>query len=372
MRKTLPHLLVILSVTCILWTAVLIPVQAQPPNWSGNDELAFLLEVNGISARNSNASSPIPVNISIPVTLVLNISVGEDLTLHTGTFTMNYMGIPIANSPFTIGTDLSSGTEAQVIDTTLDVGSMLGGIGGLGLVSGTIEGIFTFTYSLQTTPGVNATVSDNFVLQIGQTGPASLMTVSGLITVGFTVMSVFSLLLALDEFQRGILAARKVRGASNARDVGVFPKAVVLRRKPGKKEKIDKDALIQRVSQVAGADVAKHAPKALKAVPFKSKITVGKFSRKLRLKHDEGGALAAALVDMGIFRTKSVKIPLKKVAFSGMSLAGSYWSWMQILGNATPDWIMILLYTAAGLVVSVLVGYFMGWMARMPELGYDK
>ncbi|MHA2361460.1 MAG: hypothetical protein ACXAB6_05980, partial [Candidatus Thorarchaeota archaeon] len=171
MRKTLPHLVVILSVTCILWTAVLIPVQAQPPNWSGNDELAFLLEVNGISARHSNASSPIPVNISIPVTLVLNISVGENLTLHSGTFTMNYMGIPIANSPFVIGSDISAGTEAQVIDTTLDVGSMLGGIGGLGLVSGTIEGIFTFTYSLQTTPGVNATVSDNFVLQIGQTGP---------------------------------------------------------------------------------------------------------------------------------------------------------------------------------------------------------
>jgi hypothetical protein len=66
-----------------------------------------------------------------------------------------------------------------------------------------------------------------------------------------------------------------------------------------------------------------------------------------------------------------VKVPLKKVAFSGMTLAGSYWSWMQMISGATPDIITIVLTTTVGLVVSVLIGYFMNFLARVPELGYD-
>jgi len=103
----------------------------------------------------------------------------------------------------------------------------------------------------------------------------------------------------------------------------------------------------------------------------KSKVTVGALGKKLRLKPDKAGALAAALVDMGALQTKSVKVPLKKVAFSGMTLAGTYWSWMQLVGGATPDLVTILLTTAGGLVVSVMIGYFMNFLARVPALGYD-
>ena len=74
---------------------------------------------------------------------------------------------------------------------------------------------------------------------------------------------------------------------------------------------------------------------------------------------------------MGALQTKTVKIPLKKIAFSGMSLAGIYWSWMQMIGGATPDWVTVLLSIAGGLVVSVLIGYFMAFLARMEPLGYD-
>jgi hypothetical protein len=100
-------------------------------------------------------------------------------------------------------------------------------------------------------------------------------------------------------------------------------------------------------------------------------MTVGSFSRHLKLKPERGGALAAALTDMGAFQTRSVKVPLMKVALVGMTLAGSYWSWMQIFAGATPSFLDILFLTCAGLVVSVLVAYFMNWLARVPKLGYE-
>ena len=78
------------------------------------------------------------------------------------------------------------------------------------------------------------------------------------------------------------------------------------------------------------------------------------------------------IVDMGIFQTRSVKVPLMKVAFAGMTIAGFYWSWLQILSGATPTLLDSLLYAAAGLVVSVLIAYFMNFLARVPKLGYDQ
>ena len=205
------------------------------------------------------------------------------------------------------------------------------------------------------------------------------------------------------------MAARKMKGAKRGSDVGIFPTAVVLRRKPKKGgETIDKEELVRRVSSAADSawdgkhcpscgrkwkkdapscgkcgidtgaavkhfsqDIADYAPKALKVIKPKSKVTVGQLGKKLRLKRDKAGALAAALVDMGTLQTKSVKVPLKKVAFSGMTLAGIYWSIMQMFYGATPDWVTVLLSTTAGLVISVLIGYFMNFLARINALGYD-
>jgi hypothetical protein len=240
--------------------------------------------------------------------------------------------------------------------------------GGVSLISGTIKGIFTFTYSLESTPTLNDTVSDFFILQIGPQGVAALGSVSGMITVGFTVMAVFSLLLSLDEFQRGILAARKMRKGTD-----VFPSSVVLRRKPKKKgEKVSKDDLIQRVSQAGVPEhAAKKAPRAMEVVKPKSKVPVGKLSKALKLKREDGGRLAAEMTKMGAFQTKSVKVPLKKVAFSGLTLSGAYWSIVQLMSGAIPTWVDVLLYAAAGLVVSVFIGYLMNYLARVPPMGYD-
>lgn len=388
------------------------PVQAAPPaGWSGDDSLAFLLEVNGINAAESNASNPIELlDLSADLTLELTITTGNSLYLRDGLFTMSYLGIPLINQPFDLSATplLPENHTESLLNASIPLGAFLG-MGNFSLISGTITGAFTFTYANETTPTVNGTVSENFVLQIGPTGPAAIMSVSGLITAGFTVMSAFTLIMALDEFQQGIMAARKMRGAKRGSDVGIFPRAVVLRRKPKKgAEKIDREELTRRVSKAAGsawdgkrcpkcgkkwkrdapncgkcgidtgaavqhfsADIADYAPKALKVVKPKSKITVGQLGKKLRLKPDKAGALAAALVDMGVLQTKSVKIPLKKIAFSGMTIAGAYWSWMQMLGGATPDWATVLLTTAGGLVVSVMIGYFMAFLARMEPLGYD-
>ena len=410
MRKTLPHFLFFFAITCLLWSTTFVSVQAAPPTgWSGDSNLSFLLEVNGVNAKTSNSANPIPVNLSSDLSLSIQIHTGVNLTILSYTFTMSYLYIPIINQ----GQDLSSHGEipanvtASFLNASIPLNSLLS-YGGLGLISGTITGVFAFVYSNSTNPTLNSTVSENFVLRIGETGASAVMSVTGLVTVGFTVMSVFTLILSLDEFQRGIMAARKMRGASRGSDIGIFPRAVVLRRRPKKGEKIDRDELVRRVTQAAqnswdhkrcpkcgkkwlkdatncskcgidsqsaiayfSDDIAEYAPKALTLIKPKSKVTVGALGKRLRLKPDKAGALAAALVDMGALQTKSVKVPLKKVAFSGMSLAGAYWSLMQMFYGATPAWVIILLSTTAGLVVSVLIGYFMNFLARVPKLGYD-
>ena len=396
--------------TCLLCYGVFLPVQAAVPvGWSGDSNLAFLLQVNGVNAKESTPANPIPVDLSQPLNFSLDIYVENNLTILSYTFTMSYLYIPIISQ----GDDLSSfgvipaNTTGQLFNNSLSLASLQSA--GLGLIAGTITGLFSFTYTNITLAGTNVTVSENFILQIGAGGTNSFLSVSGLITIGFVAMSVFSLILSLDEFQRGIMAARKMRGAKRGSDVGIFPRAVVLRRKPKKGgETIDRAELTRRVGEAAknawdhkrcpkcnkkwkkGAqscekcgidesaalkyfsdDIAEYAPKALTVIKPKSKVTVGALGKKLKLKPDKAGALAAALVDMGVLQTRSVKVPLKKVAFSGMTLAGSYWSVMQLAYGATPDIVTIVLTITAALVVSVLVGYFMNFLARVPKLGYD-
>jgi len=413
LRRSLPHLLVFVSLTCLLWSGILLPVQAAVPvGLSGDSNLAFLLEVNGINAKDSDAANPIPVDLSVDLNFSLDIYTGTNLTIHSYTFTMSYLYVPIISQ----GEDLNQFFPANFNQTLFDDSLSLASLqsSGLGLISGAITGEFTFTYCNSSSPGVflgaNVTISENFILQVGSTGVGSILSVSGLITVGFTAMSIFSLIMALDEFQQGIFAARKMRGATRGSDVGIFPRAVVLRRKPKKKggETIDKTELTRRVSEAAknswdnkrcpkcgkkwkkdaqtcgkcgidtssaityfSEDIADYAPKALIVVKPKSKVTVGQLGKRLKMKPEKAGALAAALVDMGALQTKSVKVPLKKVAFSGMTLAGSYWSLMQMFYGATPDWVTILLSITGGLVVSIVIGYFMSFLARVPKLGYD-
>ena len=411
MRRTLPHLLVFVSLTCLLWSGVFLPVQAAAPvGWSGDSNLAFLLVVNGVNAAESDAANPIPVDLSQNLNFSLDIYTDSNLTILSYIFTMSYLYVPIINQADDLSSlgEIPANYTGQLFNASLSLASLQSS--GLGLIAGTITGGFSFTYTNASLAGANVTVSEDFILQIGAGGTSSILSVSGLITVGFTAMSIFSLIMALDEFQRGILAARKMRGATRGSDVGIFPRAVVLRRKPKKKggESIDKAELTRRVSDAAknawdnkrcpkcgkkwqkdaptcgkcsidsasaikyfSEDIAEYAPKALTVIKPKSKVTVGALGKRLKLKPDKAGALAAALVDMGALQTRSVKVPLKKVAFSGMTLAGSYWSWMQLTAGATPDWVTILLTTTAGLVVSVMIGYFMNFLARVPKLGYD-
>lgn len=386
--------------------------QAAPPaGWSGDNNLGFLLEVNGINAATSNAENPIQLDVSDPITINVTILTETNLTIQEATFQMAYMSVPIINPPpfdFSSYGLLPANTTASFSLGPISLAPLFT-FGNITLISGTVTGSFSFTYSNSTSPGVNTTISEDFVLRIGPTGFGVLFSVSGLITVGFAVMSVFTLILSLDEFQRGIMAARKMKGATRGSDVGIFPAAVVLRRKSKKGgETVDKEELGRRVSKAADSawdgkrcpqcgkkwkknapncgkcgidtgaaiqhfshDIADYAPKALRVIKPKSKVTVGQLGKKLRLKPDKAGALAAALVDMEVLQTRTVKVPLKKVAFSGMTLAGIYWSIMQMFYGATPDWATILLTTTAGLVVSVLIGYFMNYLAKFNPLGYD-
>jgi hypothetical protein len=405
-RRTLPHFLLMSSIICLLWSSVFIPVQAAPPDgWSGDASLGFLLDVNGVNAIISNSSNPIHLSASESVLINVTVASGTDLTIHTVTFTMSYMSIPIISNTSTLDYAMPNNSTVGFILGPIPLFSYWN----LTLVTGTVAGALSFNYSNATTPGANKTVSEDFILRIGPTGIGVLYSVTGLITVGFAVMSVFSLILSLDEFQRGIMASFKLKGATRGSDVGIFPSAVVLRRKPKKDaETIDKDELVRRVSSAAenswdgkrcpqcgrkwkknaptcgkcgidtasavqhfSHDIAEYAPKALRVIKPKSKVAVGQLGKKLRLKPDKAGALAAALVDMGALQTKTVKVPLKKVAFSGMTLAGIYWSLMQMFYGANPDWVVVLLTTTAALVVSVLIGYLMNFLARIPALGYD-
>jgi len=382
------------------------PVHAQ--TWTDDGDLNFLLELNGVSAADSDEANQIPVNLTEGLTIELSIDVASNMTIHSYTFLLQYMGVAIINQQTPLGTHVYVGAPPINSSSAVPLDAL--SYGGIDLISGTLLGAFSFNYTLDATPTNYTTLQEDFYLKIGGTGFAAIMSLNGLLTLAFTVMAVFSLLMALDEFQRGISAGRKLRGAKTASDVGIFPPSVVLRRRPKKDaETVSKDEVVRRVSEAASSawdhkkcpqcgkkwkknavqchkcgidvpsavrffseDIADYAPKALKVVKPKSKITVGALSKRLKLKPDKGGALAAALTDMGVFQTRSVKVPLKKVAFSGLTLTGFYWSWLQILSGATPTLFDTLLLAAGGLVISVLFGYLMNWLARVPRLGYDQ
>ncbi len=398
----------LLLITGLMWSVVVVP--SAQLEWTEDANFGFLMTINGVSIADSNASSPIYVDPASDLIVGIWTNASADVYLKIGVFSMEYLGIPLFSSPIDYGDlALPDGTLVQLSNSTIPLGSLLS-VGGFSLVTGTILGHFSMTYSLQSDPVANITLADDFVLYLGTPGLGSIFSLVGMTTVGFTAMSIFGLLLSLDDFQQGIFAARKMRRGKTAAEIGIFPSAVILRRKPKKDaEKISKDELMKRVSQAArsawdgkncpkcgkkwGPDadacskckiektaavtyfsegIAEYAPNALKAVAPKSKVPVGKFSKRLHLKPAKGGALAAALTEMGVFQTKSVKVPLKKVAFCGLTLAATYWSWMQMLSGATPGWLDLLLTASAGLVVSVLIGYFMYWLARVPALGYEK
>ncbi|MCK4962337.1 MAG: zinc ribbon domain-containing protein, partial [Anaerolineales bacterium] len=296
----------------------------------------------------------------------------------------------------------------SLLNETFPLGDLIPG--NVSLISGTISGSFSFTYALLSDMSTNKTSYDDFVLRIGPTGLAAVFSISGMITLGFTFMSIISILFSLDEFQGGILAARKMRRANSAADVGIFPRAVVLRRKRQKesRETLSENEIVRLVSQAASKiwdgkrcpqcgkkwksqspsckkcginreaamrhfsqDIAEYAPKALKAVPYGGKITVGKFCKRVKLKLPKGGALAAALTEMRVFQTKDVKVPFRKVMFAGITVAGIYLSWSQMLGSATPTLIDIAIMMAGGLIVSMLIAFLMKWLARIPPFGYD-
>jgi hypothetical protein len=171
------------------------PTQAAPPaGWSGDNNLGFLLEVNGY-----NAASPdvIVLDVTDPIDINVTILTETNLTIHEAKFQMSYMSIPIINPP---AFDLSSygvlpdGFSGSLAIPPIDL-SPLFTYANITLVSGTVTGFFSFTYSNTTHPGVNATVSEDFILQIGPTGLGMLFSVTGLITAGFAVMSVFTLIL---------------------------------------------------------------------------------------------------------------------------------------------------------------------------------
>jgi len=398
----------LLLITGLLWSVVVVP--SAQLDWTEDANFGFSMTMNGVSTAGSNTTNPIYVDPASDLIVGIWINASAAVYLRTGLFSMEYLGIPLFSSPIDYGDiAVSAGTVAQLSNSTIPLGALLS-YGGISLVTGTILGHFSMNYSLQSDPSTTVRLAHDFVLYLGSPGLGSIMSVVGLLTVGFTVMSVFGLLISLDHFQQGISAARKMRRGKTAAGIGIFPSAVVLRRKPKKDaEKISKEELVKRVGEAARSgwdgkscpkcgkkwgsnadacskckiekaaavtyfseDIAEYAPKALNAVAPKSKVPVSTFSKRLHLKPAKGGALAAALTEMGVFQTKSVKIPLKKVAFSGLALAGTYWSWMQLLNGAIPGWLDVLLTTAAGLVVSVLIGYFMKWLARVPRLGYDK
>jgi hypothetical protein len=391
----------------MLWSIIVIPSQAQPAGWSGNDELAFLLEINGVSAADSDVENPIPVDLADDVTMELSIDVGADIHIYGAVFKFEYLSIPVFSQDIPINMTVFTPRVDSLLNETYPLGDLIPGNGSF--ISGTISGSFSFTYALHPDMDNNKTVYDNFVLRIGPTGLAAVFSVSGMITVAFTFMSIISILFSLDEFQRGILAARKMKRANNAADVGIFPRAVVLRRRQRKKDRetLSENELVRLVSQAASKvwdgkrcpqcgkkwksqsssckkcginreaamrhfsqDIAEYAPKALKAVPYGGKVTVEKFCKRVKLKLVKGGALAAALTEMRVFQTKDVKVPMKKVMFAGMTFAGIYLSWLQMLGDATPTLIDIAIMIAGGLAVSVLLAFLMKWLARIPPFGY--
>ncbi|MFX0046241.1 MAG: hypothetical protein ACFE8Z_10370, partial [Candidatus Hermodarchaeota archaeon] len=71
MRKTLPHFVFVLFFCFALYTMLSPPACAQ--TWTDDGDLAFLLEVNGVSAADSDEANQIPVNLTEGLTIELTV-----------------------------------------------------------------------------------------------------------------------------------------------------------------------------------------------------------------------------------------------------------------------------------------------------------
>ncbi|MCK4566195.1 MAG: hypothetical protein KAU48_02690, partial [Candidatus Thorarchaeota archaeon] len=127
MRRTLPHFLVFMTVTCLLWSGILLPVQAAAPvGWSGDSNLAFLLEVNGVNAAESDAANPIPIDLSENLNFSMDIYADTNLTILTYTFTMSYLYMPIINQGDNLGNFVEANTTILgFVNESISLASLL-------------------------------------------------------------------------------------------------------------------------------------------------------------------------------------------------------------------------------------------------------
>ncbi len=384
----------------LLLTLCMVLPSSTAQTWGGDENLSVLVEVDGAPIGPNNQT--IPVSDVMELTLCIRANVL--LTLQSITFRLSYLGIPMMNQPNEFDILLPAGYNSTQ-DIPVDLSTL--SLDGISLISGTVEGSLAFVYNV--TPYENNTIVQRFKIAMGSGNP--LYSVPGIITVGLTAMTAISLLLALAQFQGGIFAAARIRQATRARDVKVFPKQTVLGRKR-RRRKEDQEIpadLSERATEIAqdawdgrycpkcgkrwkrgaptcakcGLDmesarrlfaerVGKLAPAALEVIRPGTRMTVGELSKKLRVRAEIGGAIAAALLEMNLLRTRSVRVPLKKITFSGSTIVGLYLSWSQLLGGTTPSWIYVLLLTAGALVATVTFAYCLRWLARVPRFGYGE
>ncbi|MFX1560881.1 MAG: hypothetical protein ACFFBL_09875, partial [Promethearchaeota archaeon] len=114
MRRTIPHFVFMLTITCLLCSTIFVPAQAAPPaGWSGDASLGFLLDVNGVNAVTSNATNPIQLDVSDPILINVTVATGTDLTILTATFIMTYMSVPIISTTSTLNQIMPDNTTAS-------------------------------------------------------------------------------------------------------------------------------------------------------------------------------------------------------------------------------------------------------------------
>ena len=119
MHKRMKHTLLLWTLLALMTGALLAsPAAAQAPHWSGNDELSFLFEINGISIADSNTTAPIQVAPNETLALRLSINVSTDIVLKSGEIVMRYMSIPFINQPFEFNVPVPNGTVQEPVSYT--------------------------------------------------------------------------------------------------------------------------------------------------------------------------------------------------------------------------------------------------------------
>ncbi|MGY5876652.1 MAG: hypothetical protein RTU30_12970 [Candidatus Thorarchaeota archaeon] len=213
------------------------PVDAQfTDEYMGDDDdlMRVLLKLDNVSVTEANVLKPIPLDMDVPMELLLMINSTHDSDLiMTGEIIFYYQGIAVL--PINVVTETNStsvpipANTSHSINAFLDWSAMLS-LGPLDLMTGLFEAEARFTYYEVGNPDDVYTLGADFYMDIIYNNPLEVITsVTGIITTAGTVGTVYAVGNGFWQLFEGIKTASKLRGIhSKLSEIRSLPNLTVI------------------------------------------------------------------------------------------------------------------------------------------------